>query len=65
MKRFTADFETATWIPDKTWVWAWSLCDIENPENVDMRKYNTEGMNLIKLAVKNKMDNVFGSSNRY
>lgn len=35
MKRFTADFETATWIPDKTWVWAWSLCDIENPENVE------------------------------
>lgn len=36
----------------------------ENPENVDMRKYNTEGMNLIKTVVKNKMDNVFGSSNR-
>ena len=36
MKRFTADFETATWIPTKTWVWAWSLCDIENPENVDV-----------------------------
>ena len=35
MKRFTADFETATWNPTKTWVWAWSLCDIENPENVD------------------------------
>ena len=35
MKRFTADFETATWIPTKTWVWAWSLCDIENPENVE------------------------------
>ena len=35
MKRFTADFETATWVPDKTWVWAWSLCDIENPENVE------------------------------
>lgn len=36
----------------------------ENPENVDMRKYNIEGMNLIKKVVKNKMDNVFGSSNR-
>lgn len=36
----------------------------ENPENVDMRKYNGEGMNLIKQVVKNKMDNVFGSSNR-
>ena len=36
MKRFTADFETATWIPDETWVWAWSLCDIDNPENVEV-----------------------------
>ena len=36
MKRFTADFETATWNSTKTWVWAWSLCDIENPENVDV-----------------------------
>ena len=36
----------------------------ENPENVDMRKYNTVGMELIKNAVKNKMDNVFGSSNK-
>ena len=36
MKRFTADFETATWNREKTWVWAWSLCDIENPENVDV-----------------------------
>lgn len=39
-----------------------SLC--ENPENVDMRKYNTEGMALIKKCVMDKMDNVFGSSNR-
>lgn len=36
MKRFTADFETATWDPKETWVWAWALCDIENPENVNI-----------------------------
>ena len=36
----------------------------ENPDNVDMRKYNTEGMGLIKAVVKNKMENVFGSANR-
>ena len=36
----------------------------ENPENVDMRKYNGVGMDLIKNAVANKMDNVFGSSNK-
>lgn len=33
MKNFTADFETATWIDDETWVWAWATCDIDN-ENV-------------------------------
>ncbi len=36
MKRFTADFETSTWTPDETRVWAWALCEIENPENVDI-----------------------------
>lgn len=36
MKRFTADFETSTWIDDETWVWAWALCDIENPKNVEI-----------------------------
>lgn len=36
MKRFTADFETSTWIPDETYVWAWSLCDIESPDHVDI-----------------------------
>ena len=34
MKRFTADFETATWNPDETWIWAWSLCSIDDPEDV-------------------------------
>ena len=36
MKRFTADFETSTWIQDETYVWAWSLCNIEDPEQVDI-----------------------------
>ncbi len=36
MKRFTADFETATWKENETWVWAWSLCDIDNPDNVEI-----------------------------
>ena len=36
MKRFTADFETATWVPDETWVWAWALCDIEEPSHVEV-----------------------------
>ena len=36
MRRFTADFETSTWIPNETWVWAWALCDIEDPEKVEV-----------------------------
>lgn len=34
VKKFTADFETATWIEDETWVWAWALCEIGNEENL-------------------------------
>lgn len=36
MKRFTADFETATWVENETWVWAWALCDIEEPSHVEI-----------------------------
>ena len=34
MRRFTADFETCTWIEDETYVWAWAVCDIENNDDV-------------------------------
>lgn len=34
MKKFTADFETATWILDESFVWAWALCEIGNTENL-------------------------------
>lgn len=34
MKKFTADFETATWRDDETWVWAWAVCEIENEKNI-------------------------------
>ena len=27
---YTADFETATWFPDRTYVWAWALCNIND-----------------------------------
>lgn len=36
----------------------------ENPENVDMRKYNLVGMENIKQVVKFKMENVFHSANK-
>lgn len=34
MKKYTADFETATWLPDETYVWAWAICEIGNEENI-------------------------------
>ena len=34
MKRFSADFETATWFTDRTYVWAWAVCEIGNEENI-------------------------------
>ena len=36
MKKFTADFETATWKDDETWVWAWATCEIGNEENLQI-----------------------------
>ena len=34
MKRFTADFETSTWLSDESFVWAWAICEIGNVENI-------------------------------
>ena len=33
-KRYTADFETATWLSDETYVWAFAICEIDNSENI-------------------------------
>lgn len=38
MKKFTADFETATWEEDETWVWAWATCEIGNEKNLTIDK---------------------------
>ncbi len=37
---------------------------IEKPENIDIRLYNGEGMQLVKSLVKSKMQNVFDSCGR-
>lgn len=34
MKKFTADFETATWVENETWVWAWAVSEIGENENI-------------------------------
>lgn len=34
MKKFTADFETVTWLENETYVWAWAVSEIGNEENI-------------------------------
>ena len=34
MAKYTADFETCTWLPEETYVWAYAICEIENNENI-------------------------------
>lgn len=38
MKKYVADFECSTenWNKEKTWVWAWAVCDIDDTENVEI-----------------------------
>ena len=36
MKKYTADFETAVWKADETWVWAWATCEIGNESNINI-----------------------------
>ena len=36
IKKFTADFETCTWLEDETYVWAWSICEIGKEENLQI-----------------------------
>lgn len=42
MKKFSADFETATWLDNETFVWAWAVCEIGNEENFHIGN-NIEG----------------------
>ena len=32
--KYTADFETATWLEDSSYVWAWAICEIGNEDNI-------------------------------
>lgn len=34
-RRFTADFETATWLDDESYVWCWAVSEIGNENNVE------------------------------
>ena len=34
MKKYSADFETAVWLSEESFVWAWAVCEIGNEENI-------------------------------
>lgn len=51
MKKFTADFETATWLEDETFVWAWATCEIGNEENLTI---NNNIDSFIEYCKENK-----------
>lgn len=34
MKKYVGDFETATWLENETFVWAWAVCEIGNENNI-------------------------------
>lgn len=36
MKKFSCDFETATWLENETFVWAWASCEIGNEKNLQI-----------------------------
>lgn len=56
MKKFTADFETCTWLPDETYVWAWALCNIDNPEEVQI---GTDIESFFELCKKYKSPKIY------
>ena len=56
MKKFTADFETCTWLEDETYVWAWALCDIDNPDDI---KLGTDIDSFFKLCQQYKNPRIY------
>ena len=46
MKKYTADFETATWLENETYVWAWATCEIGNTNNIQIGTDISEFINF-------------------
>lgn len=47
--KFTADFETATWLSDKSYVWAFALCEIGNEDNIVIGNNIDDFMKYIEI----------------
>ena len=66
MKKFSADFETATWLENETYVWAWCSCEIGNENNLTIgndidtfMKYMEKNSNSVFYFHNEKFDGEF------
>ena len=55
MKKFTADFETCTWLANETYVWAWAVCEIGNEENLKIGNNIDSFIDYCKLQKNSTM----------
>ena len=51
---FTADFETAVWLPDESFVWAWAICEVGNPDNITIGNSIEEFMKIVEIEKNSK-----------
>ena len=48
MKKFSADFETAVWLSEETFVWAWACCEIGNEDNIIIENNISSFINFLE-----------------
>ena len=56
MKKYVGDFETATWIDDETYVWAWACCEIGNETNI---KYGNNIDSFFEFIIQEKNPEIY------
>ena len=48
MKKYSADFETAVWLPEESFVWAWAVSEIGNEENITIENNLSSFMEFLE-----------------
>ena len=51
---YTADFETATWLEDSSYVWAWAICEIGHEDNIKIGNTIESFMNYVSTNKSSK-----------
>lgn len=62
MKKYTADFETATWIEDETYVWAWATCMIDENNKIE---YGNNIESFMEWCKKNKNSEIYFHNEKF